>query len=195
MNLGWHRDRKATWMVHWWVLLHSAQNMLTDPLASIHALRKACFVFYVNNFHSQKAEPLRAEPLHCQGSLCLATLEARFRCLVCCCLSSLVVVKDRNWESQDKNGTSWISQVVIRYKNRRWDESGETKFLGGEGGFKLYYLFPEIYNLRLLFKLYYFVGTSLVSRVLNWLPKFIAQTKKTRGVSQCGLAIFIYEGR
>jgi hypothetical protein len=96
MNLGWHRDRKATWMVHWWVLLHSAQNMLTDPLASIHALRKACFVFYVNNFHSQKAEPLRAEPLHCQGSLCLATLEARFRCLVCCCLSSLVVVKDRN---------------------------------------------------------------------------------------------------
>jgi hypothetical protein len=104
VNLGWHRDRKENPIsapsIHVGALVGAASlcpEHATDPLASIHALRKACFVFYVNNLPQSKSRTPAAEPLHCQGSLCLATLEAaRFRCLVCCCLSSLVVIKDRN---------------------------------------------------------------------------------------------------
>jgi hypothetical protein len=51
-------------LVHWWVLIHSGPQ--------IQALKKWRFVFYLNNFHSQKVKPCDrttwfSAGLHCQA--------------------------------------------------------------------------------------------------------------------------------
>jgi hypothetical protein len=69
----------------------------------------------------------------------------RFQCLVCCCLSSLDIIKDRNWERHHQHGTKLD---ISSYHKRKPDDGMkmERPNFGG-GGVQVVLFIP--WNLQL----------------------------------------------
>jgi hypothetical protein len=76
-----------------------------------------------------------------------ATLEESFQCLVCCCLSSLHIIKDRNWQRQEKQGAKLDISSYHKLKTDDGMKMETPNFFGGWGCVQVVLFIP--WNLQL----------------------------------------------